>query len=68
MVNKIRAILSEIPWPDVTRGTVGMAGIAAVVVGIWGLAGWQVGLIAAGLPVGGLYYALEVRALFGRAE
>jgi len=39
---------------------IGLSGIAAVVGGLWGLFGWQVGLIAAGLPFAAFYIAGEV--------
>lgn len=60
----IKRTLARVAWPELTRTTVGVGGMVAVVVGVWGAAGWPAALIVAGLPVGGLYYALEISALF----
>ena len=60
----IKRTLGQISWPELTRTSIGLGGMAAVVIGVWGAAGWPAALIVAGLPVGGLYYALEISALF----
>jgi hypothetical protein len=44
------------------RSLVGLAALALVVAGIWGLTGWQWAAIATGLPVGGFYLWGEIRA------
>jgi hypothetical protein len=44
----------------VVKHAVGLAGIAAIVVGVWAWIGWPAGVIAAGLPFAGFYLAGQV--------
>lgn len=47
----------------VVRYLVGFAGLAAIVVGVWGKFGWEVGVIAAGLPFAGFFLWGEAMAV-----
>jgi hypothetical protein len=50
---------------------VGLAGLAAIAVGVWGAFGWQAGLVAAGAPFASFYVwgqALEVLRSIPRQE
>jgi hypothetical protein len=40
----------------------GLAGLSAVVAGVWGALGWQAGVIAAGLPFAGFWMYGEARS------
>lgn len=51
---------------ELIRSAVGLGGWALVVAGIWGLGGWQWGMIVAGLPIGGLYVYVEAVSLAQR--
>lgn len=42
------------------KHAIGLAGIAAIVVGVWAWIGWPAGVIAAGLPFAGFYLAGQV--------
>ena len=55
VVVSLREFLSA-TYPHV----LGLAGLAAVVVGVWGWLGWQAGVIAAGLPFATFYVAGQV--------
>jgi len=59
--------LSRCIW-ILVRNVVGLGGLALVVAGIWGLGGWEWGVIVAGLPVGGFYLVGELRAIATRRE
>lgn len=57
--------------PRVAPHVIGLAGMSAVVVGIWGWLGWEAGLIAAGAPFAAFYMAgqvLAVRGMMSRRE
>lgn len=50
---------------------IGLAGISAVVVGVWGWLGWQAGVITAGAPFAAFYVAgqaIAVRGMIPRRE
>jgi hypothetical protein len=40
----------------------GLAGLSAVVAGVWGALGWQAGMVAAGLPFAGFWMYGEARS------
>ncbi len=48
---------------ELIRSAIGLAGVALVVAGVWGLLGWAWALIIAGLPVAGFYLFGELRAI-----
>lgn len=54
---KLRALLAAL-YPHL----VGVAGLSAVVAGVWGALGWQAGMVAAGLPFAGFWIYGEARA------
>ncbi len=49
------------------RTIVGLVGIGLVVGGVWGLVGWQWGIITAGVPVATFYIYGEIRSVRGGA-
>lgn len=62
-MGRASAVLASLPWREVARSSIGLACWSAVVAGVWGLGGWEWGLIAAGLP-GAIFYAWgEARAV-----
>ncbi len=48
---------------ELIRSAIGLAGVALVVAGVWGLLGWAWAAILAGLPVAGFYLFGELRAI-----
>lgn len=50
---------------EAKRNLVGLSALAVIVVGIWALAGWPWGLIAAGSPGAGFYVWGEVLRVRG---
>lgn len=66
MVVKLRKLLPRLEQAALSAGRLlvaayphlgGLAGITAIVVGVWGLLGWEVALIVAGLPFAAFYVA-----------
>lgn len=47
------------------RNVIGIGALALIVIGVWGLWGWQWAAIVGGLPVAGFYLWGEVRAIQG---
>lgn len=50
------------PWAEIARHLAGLGGCAAIVIGVWGLAGWAVAAIVAGVPFAGFYLYGEARS------
>ncbi len=48
---------------ELIRSAIGLAGVALVVAGVWGLWGWEWAAVVAGLPVAGFYVWGEARAV-----
>mgnify|MGYP001559448360 CR=1 FL=1 len=67
-IRRLAASVAAWPWREVTRNVVGLGGLGLVVAGVWGLGGWEWGLIAAGLPVSVFYVLGELRAVAPREE
>lgn len=42
-------------WAAAWTHAIGLAGVGAIVVGVWGLLGWPAAAIAAGLPFAGFW-------------
>ena len=49
--------------PEIIRNGIGFVALGLVVVGVWGLWGWQWAAIATGLPVAVFYVWGEVRTV-----
>lgn len=52
-----------IPWGEIARHLAGLGGLAAIVTGVWGVAGWEVAVIVAGVPFAGFYLYGEARSV-----
>lgn len=50
------------------RNAVGLTSLALIVAGVWGLAGWQAGVIVAGLPFAGFWIWGEARRVVGNDD
>lgn len=64
-MRRLAALLRTLTSPAVVYHALGMMSIGLIVLGVWGLLGWQWAAISAGLPIAAFYLWTEARVARG---